>query len=329
MGALVSLGDKQLALIRRTVAKDCNNAEFDWFVSICQSLRLDPLRRQIYAFVFNKDSEEKRMLQPIVAIGGYRAIAFRTGNYRPSEDPPQYEYDAAKADPLCNPKGLVKAVETVWQYSHGAWHPVRAEARWDAYAPIVEEAEGGYTYEDTGEVWQDSGKPKKRKVAKGAIVKKIANGKDRWRLDPEGMLSKCAEALALRKAWPDEFAGTYAEGELDQAEAIDLTPSEMAEQAERTDRMAKIGGPNAIMIQWEPQAALERVPVGRFGDQAMAFIAEHMKRGEEEPGAIREWAERNRHSIREYWAHDKDGALALKAELEKVEQFASAPMAAE
>lgn len=83
MNALALTDDKQLALIRRTVAKDCDAAEFDLFIHVCRAVRLDPLRRQIYAFVFGKDNPKKRQMTIVTSIGGYRSIAERTGNYRP------------------------------------------------------------------------------------------------------------------------------------------------------------------------------------------------------------------------------------------------------
>lgn len=306
MGALVPFHDKQLALIRKTVAKDCDAAEFDWAIEICKGLRLDPLRRQIYFFVFHKDKPDKRQMIPVVAIGGYRSIAERTGTYRPGRT--HTVIDDKLIDAATNPRGISHAEATVYKHMHGEWHEIVETAYWDEFAPLKE-------------VWGEDRRPT------GKFV--LDPKKEGWHRMPRVMIEKCAEAKALRRGWPDDFAGTYAEGEIDRAEALELTPSELADTADRTDRMAKLGGPNAIMIQWEPNAPLERIQVGRFGDQALAFIAENMKRGDEEPGAIMEWAERNRHSINEYWAHDKDGALMLKAELEKVKAFSSQPMAAE
>jgi hypothetical protein len=60
MNAIVPFSNTDLALIRRTVAKDCLPHEFDQFIHICRAIGLDPLRRQIYAFVFGKGGAARR-----------------------------------------------------------------------------------------------------------------------------------------------------------------------------------------------------------------------------------------------------------------------------
>lgn len=44
---------------------------------------------------------------------------------------------------------------------------------------------------------------------------------DSWRNYPNRMLEKCAEALSLRKAFPQELSNIYEEGELDNLEAVE------------------------------------------------------------------------------------------------------------
>ncbi len=306
MGALTHFTDRDLTLIRRTVAKDCNPSEFDWFISICKAMKLDPLRRQIYAFVFHADNPKKRQMIPVVAIGGYRSIAERTGTYRPGRT--TVIIDDKMIDASTNPRGISHAEASVWKHSHGEWHEIVETAYWDEFAPIKERWENN----------QPSGKFQ------------LDPKKEGWHRMPRVMIEKCAEAKALRRGWPDDFAGTYAEGELDRPQALDLSPTEMADQAEKADRIASIGGPNAVMVQWEPNGPLERIAAGRFGDEVIQFIERHMTAGEEEPGAVLAWADRNRHSLREYWALDKDGALVIKQQLDAVRARADQiPVAAE
>lgn len=304
MGAVMQFHDRDIALIRKTVARDCNPAELDWFISICRSLRLDPLRRQIYAFVFHADNAKKRQMIPVIAIGGYRAIAERTGSYRPGRC--HVTIDPDLVDPATNPRGISHADASVWKYTHGDWHEIVETAYWEEFAPIKER-------------W-DNGQP--------TGIKQLDPKKEGWTRMPRVMIEKCAEAKALRRGWPDDFSGTYVEGELDLPATLDLTPTEMADAADRTDRLALIGGPNALMVQWEPTAPLDRVPLGKFGDRAIDYIERHMRPGEEEPTAVIDWATRNRATLREYWGHDKDGALEINRVLEQVRAFVPAAMEA-
>lgn len=302
MGALVPFGEKQLALIRKTVAKDCDAAEFDWAMEICRATKLDPLRRQIYFFVYHKDNPKKRQMVPVVAIGGYRAIAARTGNYRPGKT--VTIIDPACVDAATNPLGVSHATATVWQHSHGDWHEVEATAYWGEFAPIVDH-------------WKDDPETGQRvKSGKRTLDPK----KDGWNRMPRVMIEKCAEAMALRKAWPDDFAGLYVEGETDRAEALELTPSELADAADVTKRLEVVGGMNRILIDWTDGEPLKSVPVGKLGDAVLQFISEN------DADRVALWADRNKHGLNEYWARDKDGCLAVK---KAIEAKKSEPVAAE
>ena len=139
-----------------------------------------------------------------------------------------------------------------------------------------------------------------------------------WVKSPRNQIAKCAEAQAHRKGWPNDHAGLYVAEEIDRSHTISLTASEMADAGDRVNRLQLIGGGKAVMIDWMDGEPLQRVPVGQFYDAAMAFIVAKMKPGEEEASQVIAWRERNKHSLQDFWAYEKDAALALKKEIEKV-----------
>jgi phage recombination protein Bet len=284
----------ELSLIRRTVAADTNADEFELFIHTARHLRLDPLRKQVYAFVFSKDKPEKRRMSIITAIDGFRAIADRTGCYRPDDDEPVYEIDPMMKSEV-NPIGLVKAVVRVFKFSHGEWHKVTASAYWDEYAPIKEE-------------WASGDDGRRRPTGKMTL-----DTSGNWGKMPRLMLAKVAEALALRKAWPDDFAGVYAAEEMDRAKAVDGPAWEAADQAEEEKRLARIGGKNAVMFQFEATGTLEPVPVGQIADR----IADFIEKNSEEVSVIGDFERRNQHALREFWAKAPSDALEVKKLFER------------
>lgn len=80
-----------------------------------------------------------------------------------------------------------RARVTVWKMVQGQRCPFSATARWDEY----------YPGDDQG---------------------------FQWRKMPHAMLSKCAEALALRKAFPADMSGLYIHEEMDQADVTEGAP---------------------------------------------------------------------------------------------------------
>lgn len=287
----------QLNLIKRTVAPDTNDDEFSQFIWTATHLRLDPLRRQIYAFVFSKNDPKKRRMSIITGIDGFRTIAERTGNYRPDEDEPTYEIDADAKIPT-NPLGLVKATVRVYKFSHGDWHRVTASAYWDEYAPIKEE----WAYDE------EQGK-------RAPTGKQVLDTSGNWGRMPRLMLAKVAEALALRKAWPDDFSAVYAAEEVDRARVFnDMTPAELAAQGAVEDRLERVKATNTILFQFDPHDPLVAVPVGQIADRIMAFLRDNA----DEPATVAVWNDRNRHALREFWARSPSDALEVKKAVERI-----------
>ena len=332
-GALTRRDPSRMALFKKTVGKDLRGTEIDEAIEWCELYGANPFAKDIYFFVFDADDANKRRVVPVLGIGLYRKIAARSGNYRPDDKPPRFTYDDSLVGPA-NPKGIVDCEVTVYRYAHGEWFATPSRLRWEERAPIILDGEEGFTWEDIpGQFWPEghkrAGQPKRRKVPVGEVIAKLDPTKKNWRTMPETMLAKCCEADAIRRGWPNETAGSYAEGELDQAHTIELTATEIIDNAEREDRFERIGGAKAVMVDWMDGEALQRVPAGQFYDKAMAFVRKHMVKGEEEAGHLLAWRSRNAAALQEFWAMEKDAALALKKELEKVEAFHKQPVETE
>lgn len=78
-----------------------------------------------------------------------------------------------------------KAIVTVWKLVAGTRCPFTASARWEEYAPYYKDGLGTM-----------------------------------WKKMPHNMLGKCAEAAALRKAFPAELSGVYTSEEMQQADVL-------------------------------------------------------------------------------------------------------------
>jgi phage recombination protein Bet len=299
---------RQISLVKQTVAKDCDDGEFSLFMEAARSYGLDPFRKQIIPLVFSKGNAEKRRMSIVVSRDGLRVIAQRCKNYRPASEPAKVIYDESLVGPT-NPKGIVSAQVTLWQQDNrGEWFPVVGEAYWDEFAPIKNAAEE-YEWVDTGEVWADTGKPKKKKKAIGAVTPKLDTDGN-WGKMPVVMICKCAEAQALRAGWPDQFSGVYVEEEMDRAKTIDLTASEIVAHEAEERRMQQIGASNSITVTWGDNWALENVPIGEFADRAIEFLRTST------PASAGRWADANRVGLQSFWAKSPSDALELKKVIE-------------
>lgn len=304
MGNVVALTEAfrpaQIQLIQR-MNPDCNNDEFNTFLHVAAQLGLDPLRKQIYCFVFGKNDPEKRRMSLVVGIDGFRAIAARSGEYRPDDRAPRLTYDERAVDHDKNPLGLISAEVSVYKRVAGDWWPVTAIAHWDEMAPLVEDGD-----------WETNSNGKR--YFKGNGKWRLDPKKDTWRKMGRLMLAKCAEAAAIRRGWPEDLSAVYSDEELDRAKTIDLTASEIVEKANVESRLAMIGGVEAIMFDMGD--GLERVPLNKAADMILGRLRE-MK-----PHEVMQWRNLNRVPLQEFWARSKTDALAVKKEIERIEREA-------
>lgn len=304
----MTLTSRQLALVKTTIAKDCNPDEFNLFTEVARGKGLDPFLGQIIPMVFSKNNAAKRKMTIIITRDGQRVIAQRCGDYRAASKPPTYETDPALKS-ASNPLGLVSATVYLWKQDarSGEWNEIAGQAYWDEFAPLSYPADA-YDHVDTGETWPD-GNPKKLKKLKPGAVQQLDDSGN-WAKQPRLMLAKCAEMQALRAGWPAQFAGLYDDAEMAKTEVMDRDASEIVEAEFEEQRMKRIGSANSITFYWGENFALEAVPVGQLADRIAEFVDETA------PDPLRKWRDANRIGLREFWAKAPSDALAVNAMIE-------------
>lgn len=192
----------QVDLIKRTIAKGATDDELALFVATANRMGLDPFARQIFAVKRRTrvDDQWVDVMAIQVSIDGYRLNAARTGEYDGQDGP-------------------------FWCGEDGVWRDVWLDTKKPPVAAKVVVYRKGITRGFVGV------------AAYASYVQTNRDGKANamWSRGPDFMLAKCSEAVALRKAFPNELGGT-------------TTPEEVGNEDEKPATFAAIptGAPAAL-----------------------------------------------------------------------------------
>lgn len=185
--ATVEYSGEQIDLLKRTICNGASNDEFGLFLQQCKRTGLDPFSKQIHAVFRNAKDGDRWIKKMAIQIGidGFRLIADRTGRYE-GQMPPQ------------------------WCGTDGVWKDVWLEEKPPAAARIG--------------IYRKGFREPLIRVA--TYLSYFQTNKDgapnsMWAKMPDVMISKCAESIALRAAFPQELSGLYTDEEMPQGDVID------------------------------------------------------------------------------------------------------------
>ena len=202
-------------LIRRTVGADLNDTEFAVFRNAVERTGLDPMgaTRQILPEVrtwWNKRAgQQDRKLSIVTTIDGLRVIAQRTGAYEGQTAPQWCGPDGKWCDVWLD--SAPPAAARIGVYRRSFREPLYAIANWAAYAQTSRDGKL--------QGWWSKGGPH--------------------------MLAKVAEALALRKAFPQETSGLYTDDEMAQSSVPSPARTDHSKENARQVAREDSDGPRA------------------------------------------------------------------------------------
>jgi len=205
-GVLAQYAPSDLEVIRNHVAgPDFSNGELAYCLSVARARGLDPLQKQVYFTKRKKKDAGGNWVASVTVeptIDGFRSMAERTGELDGYDGPYWCGKDGQWTDAWLSKEPPLACKITV--YRQGKSHGFTATARYDAYVQGFDKDREGFRPNHT------------------------------WAKMPEHMLAKCAESLALRKAFPSHLGSFYTReemGQVDNGDRFEQLPAEQPKQA--------------------------------------------------------------------------------------------------
>ena len=239
-GVALTDADIQTLVDANIIPKGTPKAQVSVFARTCSERNLSPFSKQIY--LMKRETKQGTRYNTQTSIDGFRSIAERTNKYAGSDD---YTFDEGIAEyQMIKDKRMKPTTATATVHKilpNQQIFPIKATVRWEEYYP------GG----NQGFMWDKM---------------------------PFLMLGKCAEALALRKAFPEQLGSIYINEEMQQAETVIETPTEIHAETpvevveeQKEDLTAKYENLFKDKSSTEIKDVYNKLPLNEKGEKSVAY----------------------------------------------------------
>lgn len=220
-----------MQFVKDQIMNGASDSELMAFVQVAKATGLDPMRRQIYAVARWDKNEQRNKWIWQASIEGFRSVADGSGSYEGQVGP-------------------------FWCGPDGQWRDVWLSNTPPAAAKVGVLRKG----------WRE---PLYRIALYSEYVQRTKEGKVTkfWLEKPTLMLAKCAEAQAIRAAFPQRLSNVYSEEEIPKevevkAEVAQVSPQAQKETPKSTALPSEVGAQGQQDVSSGLKAIIDRAAKG-------------------------------------------------------------------